>query len=68
MSLICLAQLFTVKAREQLNSTAPLLTPRDITELLDRYLPRKNRSEAEVIAQIKHRHQRVCRYEDVDIL
>lgn len=58
MSLVCLALLFTMKTRDELLESAPLLTTRDITELLDFYLPRRNRDEEEVLARIHHRHRK----------
>ncbi|MCB1130290.1 MAG: IS701 family transposase [Verrucomicrobiae bacterium] len=58
MSLVCLALLFTMKTRDELMECAPLLTTRDITELLDFYLPRRSRVEEEVLARIHHRHRK----------
>lgn len=64
MSLVAMALLFTMKTRDELMECAPLLTTRDITELLDYYLPRRNRDEEEVLARIHHRHRK--RQEDID--
>lgn len=64
ISLACLALLFTVKIRHQVHGELPLLSTRDITELLDFYLPRKGLTEAEVHAQIRERHRQ--RQEDID--
>ena len=64
MSLVCLALLFTMKMRKEYAEKTPLLSTRDITELLDYYLPRRNRSEAEVLAQIETRHKK--RQQDLD--
>jgi SRSO17 transposase len=57
MSLVCLALLFSTRLKLQSRAEAPLLSTRDITELLDYYLPRKGLSEAEVIGQIRQRHR-----------
>jgi len=57
MALVCLAQLFSEKTRNTNQESHPLLSARDITELLDYYLPRKKRSESEVLAQITERHR-----------
>ena len=64
MSLVCLALLFSTKVRIGESGQAPLLSVRDITELLDYYLPRKGRTEKEVRAQIKERHRQ--RQADLD--
>jgi SRSO17 transposase len=66
MTLVCLAMLFSLK--EQIlaanTKTAPLLSLRDITELLDHYLPRKARDETGVLERIHRRHQ--ARQLDID--
>ena len=64
MSLVCLALLFTMKIRKELSQSAPLLSTRDITELLDFYLPRRSRDEEDVLAQIRTRHR--IRQQDLD--
>lgn len=64
ISLTCLALLFSTKMKLQTRSKIPLLSTRDITELLDYYLPRKGLTEAEVLAQIRHRHRQ--RQQDLD--
>lgn len=64
MALVCLALLFTEKTKDATREQQPLLSARDITELLDYYLPRKNRSEAELLAQIQERHR--LRQLDID--
>jgi len=64
MSLVCLALLFSTKVRQKQSSEAPLLSVRDITELLDYYLPRNGRTEAEVFEQIRRRHRQ--RQKDID--
>ena len=53
ISLVCLALLFTIKMRLNTRIEAPLLSTRDIIELLDFYLSRKGLTEAEVIGQIR---------------
>ena len=64
MSLVCLALLFTMRIRDELAASAPLLSTRDITELLDYYLPRRSRDEEEVLAQIRTGHRQ--RQQDLD--
>ena len=56
MALCCLAQLFCLKARRRHRKEHPLLSVRDIVELLGYYLPRKNRDEAGVLAAMRARH------------
>lgn len=56
MAMVSLAQLFTVKEKQRLARNVPLLSVRDITELLDIYLPRRERSEKEVLRQMAQRH------------
>lgn len=56
MALCCLAQLFCLKAGQRRRKEHPLLSVRDIVELLAYYLPRKNRDEAGVPAAMKARH------------
>ena len=51
MALVCLAQLFSEKTRNTYQESHPLLSARDITELLDYYLPRKKRNENEVLCK-----------------
>lgn len=58
MALVCLALLFTVRERIALLDATPLLSVRDITDLLAYYLPRRRRDEAEVFLRIKQRHKR----------
>jgi len=64
MALVCLATLFMDETKERAQESQPLLSYRDITELLDYYLPRRHREEAEVHAQIKKRH--ATRQRDID--
>lgn len=56
MSLVCLALLFSVKVQDQVAEKLPILSVRDITELLDYYLPRRGNAEEEVMARIRKRH------------
>lgn len=57
MAMVCLALLFTVKERVALVTHLPLLTVRDIVELLEIYLPRRTHNEEEVWAAMCQRHQ-----------
>jgi SRSO17 transposase len=57
MAMVALAQLFTIKER-LLNEEVPLLSARDIVDLLAHYLPRRERTEAEVFRQLQARHRR----------
>jgi len=58
MAMVAMALLFSQKLRTTLRESAPLLSVRDITELLDYYLPRKGIDEAHVLKNIKQRHRR----------
>jgi SRSO17 transposase len=57
VALVCLAQLFTVVERRLSRKSRPLLSVRDITELLEIYLPRRPRTEEEVLRKIARRHR-----------
>jgi SRSO17 transposase len=57
VALVCLAQLFTLIERRLARDTRPLLSVRDITELLEIYLPRRPRTEQEVLRKIARRHR-----------
>jgi len=57
MALCALAMLFLLKERIRTQESVPLLSCRDITELLNLYLPRRPTSEEEVLRQIKKRHE-----------
>jgi SRSO17 transposase len=63
-ALVCLAQLFLLKQRVLLNAALPLLSARDLVELLAIYLPRRPRSETEVVRQLQQRH--AARQRDID--
>ncbi|MEX2579713.1 MAG: IS701 family transposase [Verrucomicrobiales bacterium] len=58
MALVCMAQLFVETHKKAVSEEAPLLTARDITELLAYYLPRRDRTEVEVHEQIRKRHEK----------
>ena len=64
MALICLATVFMAKEKQRNKPAHPLLSCRDIVELLDHYLPRRHREEEELHAQIKKRHD--ARQRDID--
>jgi SRSO17 transposase len=64
MALVCMALLFTTKYKAQMKEQTPLLTARDITELLAYYLPRRDKEESEVHERIRIRHRK--RQEDRD--
>lgn len=64
MALVCLSTLFTAKEKQRCKETLPLLSYRDIVELLEYYIPRRSRDEAEVHAQIRKRHK--SRQRDLD--
>jgi SRSO17 transposase len=64
MALCCMALLFCLKERIGYREQFPLLSVRDIVELLAFYLPRKNRHEAHVLASIRARH--AARSKDID--
>jgi SRSO17 transposase len=56
MALVCLAQLFVLKERLLAQLDAPLLSARDVVELLNYYLPRRNRDPDEILRSIRARH------------
>lgn len=57
MALVCLAMLFVLKERIAAVDHTPLLSPRDIVELLDYYLPRRNRDPEEILKRMRTRHE-----------
>lgn len=57
MALVCLALVFTLKERIAHVQSIPLLTVRDIVELLEIYLPRRSRDPDDVLAAMSRRHQ-----------
>jgi hypothetical protein len=64
ITLTCLALLFLLKERCGASVHTPLLSARDIVELLAIYLPRRPRNEPEVLRQIQQRH--AARQRDLD--
>ena len=56
MALGCLALLFTLKERIDCAEAVPLLSVRDLVELLDFYLPRKTRDPDQVLIKLRARH------------
>ena len=64
MALVVLSTLFVAEEKERTKEEVPLLSYRDITELLDYYLPRRGREESEVHERIKKRHE--TRKRDLD--
>ena len=64
MALVCLALLFLLQERCRAKMQTPLLSARDIVELLTIYLPRRPRDEAEVLRQMQQRH--AARQRDLD--
>jgi SRSO17 transposase len=61
MSLVSLAMLFGLRERLHHNSADGLLSYQDIVELLDYYLPRADRTDKELLENIKRRHLRRLR-------
>lgn len=57
IALVSLAMLFVVKERIAHADTVPLLSTRDIVELLDHYLPRRGGTEEEVYSDLIRRHR-----------
>jgi hypothetical protein len=64
MALVCLATVFMAKEKQKCRTSHPLLSCRDIVELLDHYLPRRYRDEEALHAQIEKRH--AARQRDID--
>jgi len=56
--------LFMLKEQIRTQKIIPLLSYRDLTELLDYYLPRRSATEEEVLRQIQKRHRK--RREDIE--
>ena len=56
MAMVSLAMLFVLKERISHCDSAPLLSPRDIVELLAFHLPRRGHSEDEVVQDLIRRH------------
>lgn len=64
MAMVCIAYLFSLKEQLLAESEVPLLSVRDVTELLEYYLPRKGRTEQEVFEAMRERHKR--RQKDIE--
>ena len=56
MALVCLAMLFVLKERILAEPEVPLLSARDVVELLAFYLPRRTRDPEEVLRSLRERH------------
>ena len=56
MALVSLAMLFVLKERIAHADSAPLLSSRDVVELLNYYLPRRGSKEEEVTGDLVRRH------------
>lgn len=57
MTLVMMAMLFLLKERMENKESHPLLSCRDIVELLSHFLPRRDVSEEEVLRQMEIRHR-----------
>jgi SRSO17 transposase len=57
MALVSMAMLFMLKERVGHAESAPMLSARDIVELLEYYLPRRGNKEDEVIGDLVTRHK-----------
>ena len=58
MAMVCMAQLFVETHKKAVSEESPLLTARDVTELLAYYLPRRDRTESEIHERIRKRHEK----------
>ncbi len=58
MTLVMMAMLFLLKERMENNKSHPLLSCRDIVELLSHFLPRRDLCEEEVLRQMEQRHKK----------
>ena len=56
LALCCLALLFTLQERIGCAEAVPLLSVRDLVELLDFYLPRKTRDPEQALVKLRARH------------
>lgn len=63
ITLVCMAQLFTLLERIEHQVDTPILSVRDITELLAYYLPRPEIDETELIRRMQTRHR--ARQQDI---
>jgi SRSO17 transposase len=57
IALVCLAMLFVLKERLLAAEHTPLLSARDIVELLAYYLPRRNKTEEQILESMQLRHR-----------
>lgn len=64
IALVCLALLFTMQERVALAEHLPLLTVRDLVELFEIYLPRREHNPDEVWAAMEQRH--IARQKAID--
>jgi SRSO17 transposase len=64
IALVCLALLFTMQERVALAEQLPLLTVRDLVELFEIYLPRREHNLDEVWAAMEQRH--IARQKAID--
>ncbi len=58
MAMVSLAMLFVLQEREVHGRDIELLSHTDVTELLNVFIPRKDLTEEEVIANIERRHRK----------
>lgn len=58
MALVCMVCLFSLQEQLLAENEVPLLSVRDIVELLEHYLPRKGRTEEEVFEAMRESHKR----------
>jgi len=58
MAMVALAMLFVLQEREVYGRDVELLSYRDVVELLNVFIPCKDLTEEEVIANIKRRHRK----------
>ena len=58
MTLVMMAMLFLLKERMENNKSHPLLSCRDIVELLSHFLPRRDVCQVEVLRQMEQRHKK----------
>lgn len=58
VALVCLAMLFILKERILAQPHTPLLSARDVVELLAFYLPRRNRDPDEILRIMNERHRK----------
>jgi SRSO17 transposase len=65
MAMVSLAMLFVMKERIQHSDGAPLLSTRDIVELLEHYLPRRGGTAEEVMQDLVRRHTQRLRASEV---